>query len=185
MKPVDPQLFPYRSQQHTVGSHTLSYLDEGAGQRTILCVHGNPTWSFYWRGVVDRLRGTHRVVAVDHLGCGRSDKPSRADFDYTLAAHRDNLVSLIDSLDLRQITLVAHDWGGAIGLCSVLQRPRVMGQLAKYGSQKARACFTWTGVAQQVLRHLRRMPPPVRVPDHPAHEANEEQWADEACLLNT
>lgn len=122
MMPVDPQLFPYRSQQHTVGPHTLSYLDEGEGRQTILCVHGNPTWSFYWRGIVDRFRATHRVVVVDHLGCGRSDKPARGEFDYTLAAHRDNLVSLIDSLDLRNITLVAHDWGGAIGLCSVLQR---------------------------------------------------------------
>ncbi|MGI9470123.1 MAG: alpha/beta fold hydrolase, partial [Rubripirellula sp.] len=54
--------------------------------------------------------------------CGRSDQPSRSEFPYTLAAHRDNLVALIDSLDLDRITLVAHDWGGAIGLASVLER---------------------------------------------------------------
>jgi haloalkane dehalogenase len=62
------------------------------------------------------------VIAVDHLGCGRSDKPGRGDFDYTLTAHRDNLVRLIDHLDLRHITLVAHDWGGAIGLASLVER---------------------------------------------------------------
>ncbi len=68
------------------------------------------------------FRETHRVIAVDHLGCGRSDKPPRGAFPYTLAAHRDNLVALIDSLDLRNITLIAHDWGGAIGLTSLLER---------------------------------------------------------------
>lgn len=90
---------------------------------TLLCVHGNPTWSFYWREVVERFSGSHRVVAVDHIGCGRSDKPPRGAFAYTLAAHRDNLVRLIDALNLDRITLIAHDWGGAIGLAAVLQRP--------------------------------------------------------------
>lgn len=123
MRPVDPEIFPYDSKQLTVGDHRLSYLDEGAGDRTILCVHGNPTWSFYWRRVVDRFRSTHRVVAVDHLGCGRSDKPARSEFAYSLAAHRDNLLALIDELDLHKITLLAHDWGGAIGLAAMLERP--------------------------------------------------------------
>ena len=68
-------------------------------------------------------------------------------------------------------------------ICSVLQHPRVMGQLAKYGSQKARASFTWTGVAQQVLRHLQRLPSRVHPPDHHEREMDEEQWVDEACLF--
>ncbi len=122
MHPVSVDLFPYQSQRLAVGPHSLCYLDEGSGSETILCVHGNPTWSFYWRGVVDRFRGSHRVIAIDHLGCGRSDKPARDKFSYTLAAHRDNLVSLLDSLDLQNVTLVAHDWGGAIGLSAVLAR---------------------------------------------------------------
>jgi haloalkane dehalogenase len=71
---------------------------------------------------VERFRDTHRVIAVDHLGCGRSDKPQRGEFPYSLSAHRDNLVSLVDELDLGNITLVAHDWGGAIGLSAALQR---------------------------------------------------------------
>ncbi len=122
MKPVAPNLFPYRSKELACGPHTLRYLDEGSAERVILCVHGNPTWSFYWRGVVQRFCDSHRVLAVDHLGCGRSDKPSRDQFAYTLADHRDNLLSLIDSLDLSNITLVAHDWGGAIGLSAMVRR---------------------------------------------------------------
>ena len=116
------ELLPYTSHEHCVGGHTLRYLDEGTGPEVLLCVHGNPTWSFYWRSVVERFSPSHRVIAVDHIGCGRSDKPPRTEFPYTLASHRDNLVSLIDSLELDRITLVAHDWGGAIGLTSMLQR---------------------------------------------------------------
>ena len=122
MQPIDSKIFPYRSKEFSVGGHTLRYLDEGSGDETLLCVHGNPTWSFYFRSVIDRFAGSRRVIAVDHLGCGRSDKPSRKDFAYTLQAHRDNLVALIDELDLHRLTLIAHDWGGAIGLASLLER---------------------------------------------------------------
>ena len=115
-------LLPHASKELRVGAHTLRYLDVGGGDSVLLCVHGNPTWSFYYRGVIDRFSATHRVIAPDHLGCGRSDKPPRGEFAYTLAAHRDNLVALIDSLDLQKVTLIAHDWGGAIGLASLLQR---------------------------------------------------------------
>lgn len=136
MQNVSSEIFPYPSKSLSIGSHTLRYLDEGpsAGgsgasvsdadgkKRAILCVHGNPTWSFYWRKVVERFSPTHRVVAVDHMGCGRSDKPDASEFDYSLASHRDNVVRLIDELDLEDITLVAHDWGGAIGLSAMLER---------------------------------------------------------------
>ncbi len=122
MKDVAANLLPFDSQEFVVGPHTLRYLDEGPAGETILCVHGNPTWSFYWRTVIERFRDTHRVLAIDHLGCGRSDKPSRSRFSYTLADHRDNLIALIDSLDLQNITLVAHDWGGAIGLSAAIER---------------------------------------------------------------
>jgi haloalkane dehalogenase len=124
MKAIAPDLFPYASHDFAVGDFRLRYIDEGGGEkdRVILCVHGNPTWSFYYRRVVERFSPTHRVIAVDHLGCGRSDKPAREQFAYTLAAHRDNLVALIDSLDLQNVTLLAHDWGGAIGLSSVVAR---------------------------------------------------------------
>lgn len=122
MNSASVDLLPYESHELPVGRYTLRYLDEGTGDQPLLCVHGNPTWSFYWRGIVERFSDRHRVVTVDHIGCGRSDKPPRGEFDYTLAAHRDNLVALIDHLDLRNVTLVAHDWGGAIGLSSLVER---------------------------------------------------------------
>ena len=76
---------------------------------------------FYYRKVIERFSANHRVIAVDHLGCGRSDKPSIGEFDYRFASHRDNLVRLVETLDLSNVTLVAHDWGGAIGLASLLK----------------------------------------------------------------
>ena len=100
------QLLPFRSAELQLDGHAYRFLDEGDGE-PILMSHGNPTWSFYWRALVEAFRGTHRTVAVDHIGCGRSDKPQ--DYPYTLSQHIDNLVTLIDSLDLSGITLVAHD----------------------------------------------------------------------------
>jgi len=99
---------------------------ESSEKPVILCVHGNPTWSFYWRRVFERFANTHRVIAVDHIGCGLSDKPSQSEFNYSLAAHRDNLVRLIDELDLRRVILLAHDWGGAIGLSAAVARAERM-----------------------------------------------------------
>ncbi|MBK9975795.1 MAG: alpha/beta fold hydrolase [Planctomycetes bacterium] len=80
---------------------------------TLLFVHGNPTWSFLWRRLIKHFSATHRCVAIDHIGCGLSDKPQ--DYPYTLAQHIANLRALVEALDLRNITLVVHDWGGAIG----------------------------------------------------------------------
>ena len=103
----------------------MAYRDsavDGADDRpTILCVHGNPTWSYYYRGVAQWFTGDYRVIAVDHLGCGHSDKPSQAEFDYRLVNHQDNLVALIEQLDLKRVHLLAHDWGGAIGLGSLVR----------------------------------------------------------------
>ncbi|MAI35570.1 MAG: alpha/beta fold hydrolase [Rubripirellula sp.] len=119
---VASDLLPYASKEFSTSGQTLRYLDEGSGSETLLCVHGNPTWSFYYRKIVEQFSPRYRVIAVDHMGCGRSDKPQQHEFSYTLASHRNNLVSLIDSLNLDQITLIAHDWGGAIGLSSMLER---------------------------------------------------------------
>lgn len=116
------ELFPHSSQERLAGAYRQSYLDVGSGERTLLCVHGNPTWSFYYRSIIDQFSDRYRVIAVDHLGCGRSDKPPRGQFPYTLSAHRDNLIGLLDELDLQKVTLIAHDWGGAIGLATLLER---------------------------------------------------------------
>lgn len=126
-------LYPYRGSELRLAGQRYHYLDSAReypdsaadgdqARPVILCVHGNPTWSFYWREVLKRFHATHRVIAVDHLGCGFSDKPTRAEADYTLAGHRDRLLMLIDQLQLRRITLLAHDWGGAIGLSAAVRR---------------------------------------------------------------
>ena len=97
----------------------MHYLDEGSGP-PLLMVHGNPTWSFYWRHLIAGLRDQYRVIAVDHLGCGLSDKPQ--DYSYNLQRHTSNLTALLEALELNHVTLMAHDWGGAIGLGTVLAR---------------------------------------------------------------
>lgn len=116
-----------------LGKYSLAYRDldpktESGSRPTILCVHGNPTWSYYYRGVAQRFSGQHRVVIVDHIGCGLSDKPSQSDFEYSLANHQSNLAALIEHLDLQNVVLLAHDWGGAIGLGGIVKcRPRFCG----------------------------------------------------------
>ena len=114
--------FPYESSVINVNGGRLHYIDEGDKDApVVLCVHGNPTWSFYWRRIIAHYSDRYRVIAPDHIGCGRSDKPQG--WSYTLAAHVGNLVQLIDTLDLRNITLVVHDWGGAIGMGAATHRP--------------------------------------------------------------
>lgn len=91
----------------------LRYVDEGAG-RTILFVHGTPAWSFLWRRAIVALRDRYRCVAPDHLGFGLSDKPE--DAPYRPRDHADRLQALVRRLELRDVTLVVHDFGGPIGL---------------------------------------------------------------------
>ena len=113
-------LYPFASHALTLDGHRYHYVDEGAGP-PLLFVHGNPTWSFHWRELIQAWRGEYRTLAPDHLGCGLSDKPQ--EWSYRLADHIDNLVAFIRELDLRDITLLAHDWGGAIGLGAALAEP--------------------------------------------------------------
>ena len=113
-------LYPFSSHFLALGPHRLHYLDEGTGE-PLLFVHGNPTWSFYWRNLILGLRDRFRCIAVDHLGCGLSDKPQ--DYNYTLTQRTDDLVRLVEHLNLTGATLVAHDWGGAIGLGAVERLP--------------------------------------------------------------
>jgi len=113
------ELYPFKSNYLDLNGHQYHYVDEGptngmGDAAPMLMVHGNPTWSFYYRNFLTAFGGEHRVVAPDHIGCGLSD--NTADFPYTLQAHTDNLVALIEKLDLQNITLLVHDWGGAIGL---------------------------------------------------------------------
>ena len=101
----------------------MSYLDEGAGEPVVM-VHGNPTWSFYWRNLVLALRGEYRCIAPDHIGCGLSDKPTAAEYDFSLKSRIDDLEALLDSLGvISDITLVVQDWGGMIGMGYAARHP--------------------------------------------------------------
>ena len=115
-------LYPFESHAITVGGYRYHYLDEGEGP-VLLMVHGNPTWSFYWRELVKAFRGSYRVVVPDHIGCGLSDKPPADRYSYRLRERVDDLVDLVEQLDLRRVTLVAHDWGGAIGMGAAVAVP--------------------------------------------------------------
>jgi len=118
-------LYPFESRYLPLGQHRLHYVDEGRGE-PLLFVHGNPTWSFYWRNLIVGLRDHYRCIAVDHIGCGLSDKPER--YNYTLGQRIDDLCRLVEQLDLTGATLVAHDWGGAIGVGAV---ERLRGRFAR------------------------------------------------------
>ncbi|QDT50941.1 Haloalkane dehalogenase [Symmachiella dynata] len=112
--------YPFASNYLDLDGARYHYLDEGAGE-TLLFVHGNPTWSFAWRNLIKDLSADYRCVAVDHIGCGFSDKPQ--DYPYTLDQHVTNLTRLINTLELNNTTLIAHDWGGAIGMGAATRLP--------------------------------------------------------------
>lgn len=110
---IPAELYPFTPQRFDLGKgHTMSYLDEGQGP-VIVMLHGNPTWSFFYRNLVLQLRDRYRLIVPDHLGCGLSDKPQ--DYPYRLADHIANLERLIDHLGITKHALMVHDWGGAIG----------------------------------------------------------------------
>jgi len=104
-------LYPFQSRFMSVDGVRMHYIDEGNGPPLVLC-HGNPTWSFFFRHIITGLRDRFRVIAMDHIGCGLSDKPR--DYSYTLAMHIRYLGRLIDQLKLKEFSLGGHDWGGAI-----------------------------------------------------------------------
>lgn len=103
--------FPYRPHFTEVISSKMHYVDEGQGDPFLL-LHANPTSSYLWRNVVPHLTPLGRVIAPDLIGMGRSDKP---DLEYRLANHIRYLEAFIEKLSLKNLTLVIHDWGSALG----------------------------------------------------------------------
>lgn len=124
--------YPFEPRRFDTGRGMMSYLDEGRGDEAVLMVHGNPTWSFFYRQLVLALRGNCRCIVPDHLGCGLSDKPQ--DFNYTLGEHIKNLDALVASLGLRKVHLIVHDWGGPIGLGTMLPRSSVLGSVVIFNT---------------------------------------------------
>ena len=118
-KPVDPgdyrALYPFQSRFLERDGLRYHYVDEGAGDPVVM-VHGNPTWSFFFRRLIDGLSGQYRTIAPDHMGCGLSDKPDDDTYAFHLAQRVADFGALMDHLALERITLVVHDWGGMIAM---------------------------------------------------------------------
>jgi len=106
--------FPYPPNYIEIGGMRVHYVDEGAGQ-IVLCLHGEPTWSYLYRKMIPILSKEHIAIAPDFVGFGRSDKYTEL-HEYTYKMHRDTLIGFVERLDLKQITLVVQDWGGLVGL---------------------------------------------------------------------
>jgi haloalkane dehalogenase len=116
--------YPFASHFFEVKKNQLHYIDEGQGE-VILMLHGNPTWSFFYRNLAKYFSSkNYRVIVPDHIGCGLSSKPQ--DYEYTLKNHIDNVCSLVEKLGLKEITLVVHDWGGAIGMGLATRYPHLI-----------------------------------------------------------
>ena len=103
----------------------MHYLDEGPRDAPpVLMLHGNPTWSFYYRNLVLALRDRYRCIVPDHIGCGLSDKPGDEQYDYRLRSRIEDVDALVRHLELDQpLTLVVHDWGGMIGFAWAVKNP--------------------------------------------------------------
>ncbi|OQX23786.1 MAG: alpha/beta hydrolase [Desulfobacteraceae bacterium IS3] len=117
------QLYPFSSHYMDRNGLKYHYIDEGTGEPVIM-IHGNPTWSFYFRNLIKALSPQFRTIAPDHIGCGFSDKPDTQTYDFRLKSRVDDLESLADYLHLKKnITLIVHDWGGMIGMIYALRHP--------------------------------------------------------------
>lgn len=111
------KLYPFEPRWLDIDGLRMHYLDEGPREAPIvLMVHGNPTWSFYYRNLVLALRDRYRCIVPDHIGCGLSDKPSDSQYAYTLARRISDLSALMDHIQPKApVNLIVHDWGGMIG----------------------------------------------------------------------
>lgn len=117
---VDANMYPFANKYITVDGQKMHYTDEGQGD-VILFVHGTPSWSFEWRHLIKALSPNYRCIAPDHIGFGLSGKPKG--YNYTAQQHADNLEAFISALNLKDITLVVHDFGGPIGLNYAVKNP--------------------------------------------------------------
>jgi haloalkane dehalogenase len=188
--PIDRQrfrhLYPFQSNYFNCNGLKYHYIDEGHGD-PILMVHGNPTWSFFFRSLINAFRSDHRVIAPDHMGCGLSDKPPGNRYDFRLQNRIDDLGALMVHLKPdRPVTLILHDWGGMIGLAWALEHLHQIGrvivmntagffpprgksipkrlQLIRSGNalvEKAVLCFNLFSRAAIRMAPHRRLPPDV------------------------
>lgn len=182
--------YPFAPHYAELDSVRMHYVDEGAGQ-PIVCLHGEPSWSYLYRKMIPPLATVGRVIAPDFIGFGRSDKYTETG-DYSFQMHRDALVALLDALALRDITLVCQDWGGLIGLRVASELPDRFARLVIMNTglpngdgNMPRAFYTWQrfalgtpdlpigAIIRTGLAHGDAMPPDVLAAyDAPFPDAN-------------
>ena len=119
--------FPFQPHYLAIDGLRIHYLDEGEGQ-VILCLHGEPSWSYLYRKMIPMLSSEHRVLAMDFVGFGRSDKFTERS-EYSFQMHHDTIINFIRALELEQITLVVQDWGGLLGLTVASEMPELFARL--------------------------------------------------------
>jgi haloalkane dehalogenase len=147
--------FPYQPHYVEIDQMRVHYIDQGQGE-IILCLHGEPTWSYLYRKMIPALSGAHRVLAMDFIGFGRSDKYPERD-DYSFQMHLATLTQFIQDLGLEKITLVVHDWGGLIGLTAASQmqerfsRLVIMNTALPIGEETLNEAFlSWRSFAERI-----------------------------------
>ena len=118
--------FPFAPHFSSAAGFRMHYADEGAGP-VVLCLHGEPTWAYLFRHVIAGLSATHRVIAPDHMGFGKSETPGTR--NYWLQDHISNLEALVLDLGLRDITLVMHDFGGPVGMGLLARHPGLISRV--------------------------------------------------------
>lgn len=145
---LDTTEYPFTSRFFDHEQVRQHYIDEGAGP-VLLFVHGTPSWSFDFRQVIKNLARDFRCIAVDHVGFGLSDKPRH--YDYSTTQHANRLAALIDYLNLRDFTMVVHDFGGPIGLSVALSQPARVHALIILNS------WLWSSEAEPDFKKMRRI----------------------------
>lgn len=120
---VSSDLYPFESRYISISGHKLHYLEEGKGD-PVLMLHGNPSWSFYYRDLVQKLSPFYHCLVPDHIGMGYSDKPGDDEYNYTLYQRVNDLEEFLEAKSInKHITLILHDWGGIIGMSYASRHP--------------------------------------------------------------
>lgn len=142
--------YPFRPNYFQWGDIRMHYLDEGEGKPVVL-FHGQPTWSFLYRKVIPPLvEAGYRCIAPDYVGLGKSDKPVADEF-YTFNMHTSSISALLESLDLKDATVVGQDWGGPIGLRFAVEHPEVVRRLVVLNT----GLFTGRGTMSEAWMQFR------------------------------
>jgi len=136
-------LYPFESNFHEIETEKMHYIDQGSGEKTYIMIHGNPTWSFYYRNLIKDLSKNARVIAIDHLNCGLS---SRSEKFYRYNDRIEHIINLIESLELNNLCIIGHDWGGAISVGVATRLPNKTKSLVLMNT----ACFPSDNIPKRI-----------------------------------